>query len=318
MKHFQLKPFHWSVVIKSRRENMTITPEQLPTAFLNGKYDCIYNQTSVAFKQLIDKTSFIQLCTSFMQTITNLTLESKTNQINLTNYVWLDENKEKVIYASFDSSLCIQALLIKPYTYFPETDKKFTKNSYRMPVNGEWYVFWGGANEFVNYHYVYPSQRYAYDLIKLVDESSYKDNGLMNENYYAYNQEVVAPANGVVVEIVSTISDQIPGEMDEENAPGNYIVIKHKNNEYSLIAHLKKDSIKVQVGDKVKMGDSLALCGNSGNSSEAHIHFQVMDSQDIYCCNSLRIQFNNGEEPIQGDTIQFFNSKAVYNLIVDI
>lgn len=292
---------------------MTISPELLPQYFLKGDYQSIYNQTSTAFKEIIAEAPFIQLCTSFMKNIKSFSLESETVQVDLTNYVWLDEKKENVIYASIDSSLCIQALLLKPYTYFPETDKKLTKNSYRMPVNGEWYVFWGGANEFINYHYPYPNQRYAYDLIKLVKETSFLDNRQLNDHYYAFGQEVVAPASGVIIDVVSNIADQIPGEMNESNPLGNYIVIQHPNNEFSLMAHLKKESVKVQIGDKVKMGDLIALCGNSGNSSEAHIHFQVMDSSNIHSCNSLRILFNNGKEPIQGDTVPFFNSKKEKN-----
>lgn len=57
-------------------------------------------------------------------------------------------------------------------------------------------------------------------------------------------------------------------------------------------------------GDKVKAGQLLGLCGNSGNSSEAHIHFQVMDHQDFLQAKSLRIKFHGGSEPIQGDFVK--------------
>lgn len=59
----------------------------------------------------------------------------------------------------------------------------------------------------------------------------------------------------------------------------------------------------MKTGDKVKAGQLLGLCGNSGNSSEAHIHFQVMDHPDFLQAKSLRIQFHGGAEPIQGDFV---------------
>ncbi|MFJ7649178.1 M23 family metallopeptidase [Lysinibacillus sp. NPDC097279] len=66
----------------------------------------------------------------------------------------------------------------------------------------------------------------------------------------------------------------------------------------TLLAHLKNKSSLVQIGDTVKQGDAIALCGNS---SEPHIHFQVMDSQDYMNCQSIRIRFPEGKDPIQGD-----------------
>lgn len=78
--------------------------------------------------------------------------------------------------------------------------------------------------------------------------------------------------------------------MYEMEPAGNVIIIEHTNHEYSMVAHLKKNSCLVQQGDTVKQGDVIALCGNSGNSSEAHIHFQVMDAPDFLNCQSLRIR----------------------------
>ncbi|WP_102692203.1 M23 family metallopeptidase [Rummeliibacillus pycnus] len=91
--------------------------------------------------------------------------------------------------------------------------------------------------------------------------------------------------------------------MDENNSAGNYLVIQHANNEFSMIAHFKKNSILVKPNEVVSEGQVIGKCGNSGNSSEPHIHFQVMDALDIDTAKSIRIQFKNIKEPIQGDTI---------------
>lgn len=84
---------------------------------------------------------------------------------------------------------------------------------------------------------------------------------------------------------------------------GNYIVIKHAENEYSLIAHLQQYSIIVNEGQNVKYGDIIGKVGNSGNSTEPHIHFQVMNDKNIEACTSLKIRFINNRELIKGDVV---------------
>jgi hypothetical protein len=63
--------------------------------------------------------------------------------------------------------------------------------------------------------------------------------------------------------------------MNPERAAGTHVVIDHGNGEFSLLAHLKPGTLKVKVGQSVKAGALLGLCGNSGNSSEAHLHLHV-------------------------------------------
>ncbi|WP_332647813.1 M23 family metallopeptidase [Lysinibacillus sp. 54212] len=228
---------------------------------------------------------------------------------SLIQYVWIDNRKEKAIGVVFDSTNRIHRLLLKPYMKFPESDKRYSKNMYNMPIKDEWFVFWGGTNEFINYHYAYQSQRYAYDLVIMKDNQTYQDNPMQNENYYAFNREVVAPAHGKVIKVVNHIEDNVPGEMDDTQPAGNYIVLEHPNKEYSFLAHFKQHSIVVKEGEIVQQGQRVGLCGNSGNSSEAHIHFQVMDSPDYTNCQSIRIRFSDGEEPIQGDIVTPFGLK---------
>jgi murein DD-endopeptidase MepM/ murein hydrolase activator NlpD len=59
--------------------------------------------------------------------------------------------------------------------------------------------------------------------------------------------------------------------------PGNTVVIEHEPNLYSVYCHLKRGSVKVQLGQSLKRGQVLGLCGNSGHSSEPHLHFQLQD-----------------------------------------
>lgn len=106
------------------------------------------------------------------------------------------------------------------------------------------------------------------------------------------------------MKVVDGIKDNVPGEMNEQYPAGNYVVIEHPNKEYSMMAHFKKGSIIVKKGEFVKEGQLLGQCGNSGNSSEAHIHFQVMDNPQFEKAKSIRIQFQNQHEPVQGDIVE--------------
>lgn len=65
---------------------------------------------------------------------------------------------------------------------------------------------------------------------------------------------------------------------DTPDIAGNRIVIKYFTDEYSTICHLMPKSIIVQKVQTVKRGDVLAKCGNSGNTTEPHIHFQVQNT----------------------------------------
>ena len=100
--------------------------------------------------------------------------------------------------------------------------------------------------------------------------------------------------------VVNGVQDNSIGSTNESQFLGNYIVIKHAENEYSLIAHLQQYSIIVNEGQNVKYGDIIGKVGNSGNSTEPHIHFQVMNDKNIEACTSLKIRFLNNLELIKG------------------
>ncbi|MER2029903.1 MAG: M23 family metallopeptidase [Solibacillus sp.] len=278
--------------------------EQFGRYFLDGEFDEIYGKTAKSFQNLVSFEQFRELSLDYNSDVGSYTCIMSNTFQGLDRHIWVDDTYSKAVVVAFDGQDIIQAIYLKPFETYPNSDKIWTKNTYSMPINDEWYVFWGGTNEFINYHYPYEQQRYAYDLVKMVNNETYKNSNRQNENYFAFGAEVVAPADGVVVEVLDGIDDNIPGEMDEKNLAGNYCIIEHEHNEYSMIAHFMKDSICVKTGDKVKAGQLLGLCGNSGNSSEAHIHFQVMDHRDFLEAKSLRVKFHHGEEPIQGDFVK--------------
>lgn len=170
---------------------------------------------------------------------------------------------------------------------------------YILPFEGKWFVLNGCYTKEFSHSWDIPTQRYAYDFIILDEEGkSYHNEFNKCESYYCYEENVLAPANGIVVEISNEAKDSLilkNGKFFSKSPhiAGNYIVIKHSENEYSTLAHLKKDSIITKVGDSISKGDVIAKCGNTGNSTEPHLHFQLQTGKSFYNSAGLPIRFNN-------------------------
>jgi murein DD-endopeptidase MepM/ murein hydrolase activator NlpD len=210
----------------------------------------------------------------------------KTNQPVRTLFTF--DNKGKILQFS------VQVLPQEAKTHFSnyEPSTKLT-----LPFKGKWFVAWGGRNINENQHAVSRSQRFAYDLVIRNGCKTFDGTGKFNSDYYCYEQEVISPAPGKIVEVINNIEENNIGQQPEIH--GNRIVIDHGHNEYSVLGHLKKGSIVVKVNDFVERGQRLGLCGNNGNSSEPHIHYHLQNSSDIDNGDGLPIKFysylSNGE-----------------------
>lgn len=143
---------------------------------------------------------------------------------------------------------------------------------YRLPVLGTWEVqrtHVGNTRD----------QAYAFDMfMPAPDGKPYKNSGKANTDWPAYGQPVVADGPGVIAIAVDGIPDNTPGAVNAYDQHGNYVVIDHQNGEFSLVAHLIPGSLRVRVGQAVTAGTELGRCGNSGQTTNPHVHWQVMDS----------------------------------------
>ncbi len=193
--------------------------------------------------------------------------------------VWLDDNDK------------VTGLLFLPHKPdIPAPDKHKTRLS--LPFRGKWLVFWGGDTKELNLHHDAPNQRFAFDFLG-VDEkgNTRKGDAQINEDYFAFGREVLAPADGVVTDVINGVRDNTPGSMNPYSALGNAVFIQHREHEVSVLAHLKLGSIKVKVGDKVKKGQTIGLCGNSGNSSEPHLHYHLQNTPIIQNGTGIKCYF---------------------------
>jgi murein DD-endopeptidase MepM/ murein hydrolase activator NlpD/urea transporter len=156
------------------------------------------------------------------------------------------------------------------------------KNAYQfklyLPFMGEWAVSQGYDGSITHKE----EWGNALDFVILDNEmKTYDGAGTVAENFYCYNKPVLAPADGIIQDIKNNIDDNLIGEIDSVNNWGNTIVIYHAIGIYTQLSHLKKNSFQVKIGDYIKKGDILALCGNSGRSPEPHLHFQVQATPHI-------------------------------------
>lgn len=175
------------------------------------------------------------------------------------------------------------------------------ETNYILPFekNTEWLVYNGGITKQSSHSWDVITQRFAYDFV-IADEKHirHKNKGTKLTDYFCFNQNIVTVANGIVVKSVN----------NKRNAPfvgygildflttsfiGNYVIIKHTENEYSFYAHLNKGSVTVTSGDKVTQGQIIGKCGHSGYSSEPHLHFHLQDKADFFNAKGLPIKFSN-------------------------
>jgi len=149
------------------------------------------------------------------------------------------------------------------------------------PFRGDdWLVLHGGNSFLVNNHHDYSEQRDALDLERVVNGKERVDNPGRKEvtSYASWGQPLYAPADGKVVKVVNDLPDNVPGDMVVVHPAGNHIVIDMGEGHFVLLAHLQKGSARVSVGDTVKTGQPIANVGNSGNTSQPHLHLQVQDA----------------------------------------
>lgn len=266
-----------------------------------SQYDSIFNLFAPVMKQALP----LEQTKDFLNTL-------KRQAGNITKREFIRYNGTSGIYkssfekttlslnVSTDENLKINGLFIKPYTEdnIPAMERNITKLI--LPFHGEWTVVWGGDTKEQNYHIQSKAQKNAFDFI-ITDRTgkSYKSDGKTNEDYYAFGKELLAPCNGEIVLVVDGVKDNKPGELNPIYVPGNTVIIKTAANEYLFFAHFKQHSIKVKQGDKVKQGQILGLCGNSGNSSEAHLHYHIQQVEDMNKATGVKCYFDkiriNGE-----------------------
>jgi len=139
-------------------------------------------------------------------------------------------------------------------------------------------------------HYILP---YVLDSVYVVGQGNCTDGSHESgtDQAYAYDfdmpigTDIVASRAGSVVVVVENYPEN-------NNTPGqeNYLIIQHGDGSISGYYHLTLSGAVVAVGDSVAQGDVIGRSGNTGDSSEPHLHFEVARCED---CETLAVNFRN-------------------------
>ncbi|GAA4177373.1 M23 family metallopeptidase [Shinella granuli] len=141
---------------------------------------------------------------------------------------------------------------------------------------GTYYIGQGGGTASINHHHGNQSQRFALDIVAL-NTFGMRANGLLPEDladYVIYDQEVESPCNGIAISTHDGIDDNRISETNTEEPAGNHVILACGTARI-LLAHFRKGSIAVAAGAIVTKGQALGRVGNSGNSSEPHLHMHA-------------------------------------------
>jgi murein DD-endopeptidase MepM/ murein hydrolase activator NlpD len=177
---------------------------------------------------------------------------------------------------------------------------------------GEWLAANGPSNNSGHRRAMIPvgggvhiAQRFAIDFVQLREDGrTHTGDPKDNKNYRCYGTDALAVADGVVVAVKDGIPENVPGANSRavpitlETVGGNHVILDLGNGHFAFYAHLQPGSLKVKQGDKVRRGQVLGLVGNSGNSTEPHLHFHISNANSPLGSEGLPYSFQSFE--VQG------------------
>jgi hypothetical protein len=175
------------------------------------------------------------------------------------------------------------------------------------PLKGSRWVMGGGCCTPYSYHRgatlplngtVRVPERFAIDFVQLNDDNRLNSGPIDQlSSYAAFGHEILAVADGTVVETEDGLPEQVPGKLPADAtidmAAGNHVVVDIGDGRFTFYAHMQPGSVRVKVGDTVKAGQVLGLLGNSGNTDGPHLHFHVMDGPSPLVSNGLPFVFES-------------------------
>lgn len=135
--------------------------------------------------------------------------------------------------------------------------------------------------------YTHSAERFAIDWVKVGPNGDSRHDGATrtkNDDWWGWGEPVLAVADGEITKVADGIPDNTPPALPSvtlDNIAGNYIILEIAPNRYVTYAHLQNGSIQVHPHDHVHRGDALAVLGNSGNTTGAHLHLQVTDRNSV-------------------------------------
>lgn len=177
----------------------------------------------------------------------------------------------------------LAALLVPAWSVVGAGDSSARPVELRWPLpEGRYKVGQGGNSHVMNHHYGIDAQHHAIDVVRIgrfgLRASEFASAAL--EDYGIWNALLTAPCNGEVTNVATGFPDQQPPQSDRDNPAGNFVAI-HCGNVTVVLAHLRDGSVSVKHGDHVETGGPLGRVGNSGNTSEPHLHMHAVEGRVV-------------------------------------
>ena len=212
------------------------------------------------------------------------------------------------LFALIGLLLSIALVLLGP-RFLPTHDVRIVSS----PVRGRWAAVNSPASKVPSHGVRAYGQAHAIDLVHEPQDRRrpiFGDGASMRapEDYPAFGQPVSAMIDGVVVAAEFRHRDHrarsstlalaymtLDGSLRELGGPGfivgNHVTIRGDDGTFATVAHLQRGSTLVRPGDRVSAGEIIGRCGNSGNSSEPHVHAQLMDRRSLWTAQGLPMAF---------------------------
>jgi murein DD-endopeptidase MepM/ murein hydrolase activator NlpD len=187
-----------------------------------------------------------------------------------------------------------------------------------FPLRGGDYLILNGGNDIrINAHMklldksvsrfrAYRGSSYGVDIVK-IDPFGLRAKGIVPSDlaaYQIYGEPVLAPCSGKIVQAIDGLPDMTIPQIDSLNRSGNHVILRCGDIDV-LLAHFRPQSLLVQTGMDVQVGDRIAEVGNSGASDEPHLHIHAQrpgSSSTPLSGNPLLMRFN-GRFLIRSDRV---------------
>lgn len=169
-------------------------------------------------------------------------------------------------------------LMLLSVLYFTGTTGKAKTIELSFPLKtGRYFVLQGGKGLPTNlFHYSLRGAVYAMDIVKLKPDGS-RGEAIFSrrlKDYEIFGDTLYSPCNGRIAKAYGDDPDNIPPDMTRGPQNTNQVLIE-TDSSFVFLAHLKQGSVVVKEGDIVTYGQPLGCVGNSGFSSEPHLHIQA-------------------------------------------
>ncbi|MFT4014225.1 MAG: M23 family metallopeptidase [Paracoccus sp. (in: a-proteobacteria)] len=323
MKFWIVAVLSQTMIAAAAQADPLLIGRQTVEMFLGGDVAAIWSRSTSEMQSAFGSVEHLELMRDDLLTdfgteetiLSERTEDKADHDIYMRISRWTESTAPIEFLIAFDDAKQIAGFFIRPQAATASSSylDYQTKTRLHLPFEGEWFVYWGGRDIKDNYHAVDAGQRFALDLLILRNGKSHIADPKSLESYHCWGQPILSPADGVVMRAIDGLPDQVIGLNDTANPAGNHVVIDFGNGEYGFLAHLRQDSVQVAKGDPVTLGQQIGQCGNSGNTTEPHLHFHMQTSPKLGHGEGLPAQFTNYQangtlidrgEPRKGQTLR--------------